>query len=70
MERECATRRSRVRTADMSSATTAVVTIVLVVAVIAAAVAVDVPLAAVPIVFLILFVWGGGRMASARGRTG
>jgi hypothetical protein len=54
----------------MSRATTAVVTILLVAAVIGAAVAIDAPLAAVPIVFLILFVWGGGRMASARGRTG
>ncbi len=45
------------------------VTVLLVAAVVAVAALIDAPLAAVPIVFLILFVWGGGRMASARGRT-
>ena len=53
----------------MQNGTGTIVTVLLVAAVIGAAVLVDVPLAAVPIVFLILFVWGGGRMASARGRT-
>lgn len=54
----------------MTNATSTVVTLILVVAIIGAAVLVDAPWAAVPIVFLILFVWGGGRMATVRGRTG
>jgi hypothetical protein len=54
----------------MPAAVSTLVTLVLVVAVVGAAVLIDAPLAAIPIVFLILFVWGGGRMASARGRTG
>ena len=53
----------------MQNGTGTIVTVLLVAAVIGAAVLVDAPLAAVPIVFLILVLWGGGRMASARGRT-
>ena len=50
----------------MSSAAIAVV---LLAAVVAAAVAVDAPLLAFPLVFLIIVVWGGQRVASARDRA-
>jgi hypothetical protein len=53
----------------MQNATGTIVMLLLVAAAIGAAVLVDAPLVAVPVVFLILVLWGGGRMASARGRT-
>jgi hypothetical protein len=53
----------------MANSRGTIVTLLLLAAVIAAAVAIDAPWAAIPIVFLIVFVWGGGRMANARGRT-
>ena len=53
----------------MTNNTGTIVTLVLLAAVIGGAVLVDAPMAAIPIVFLILVVWVGGRMGSARGRT-
>jgi len=44
--------------------------LLLVAAVIAGALGIGAPWLAPPVVFLILTVWGGGRVASARGRTG
>ncbi|MEA2474001.1 MAG: hypothetical protein QOE06_1916 [Thermoleophilaceae bacterium] len=38
--------------------------------VVAGAVALDEPVIALPLVFMILVVWGGERVASARGRAG
>jgi hypothetical protein len=43
--------------------------VVLLAAVVAASVAVDAPLLAFPLIFLILVVWGGQRVASARDRA-
>jgi hypothetical protein len=45
------------------------IALVLVAAAVAAALAVDAPLLAFPLVFLILVIWGGQRVASARDRA-
>jgi hypothetical protein len=50
----------------MSAAAIAMGTLALVVAL---AVLVDAPLLALPLAFVILIVWGGERVASARGRA-
>ena len=47
----------------------AAIAVVLLAAVVAASVAVDAPLLAFPLVFLILVIWGGQRVASARDRA-
>ena len=47
----------------------AAIALVLVAAVVAASVAVDAPLLAFPLVFLIIVIWGGQRVASARDRA-
>ena len=44
--------------------------LVLVAAVVGGSVAIDAPLLAIPIVFAILVVWGGSRVAAPRGRPG
>lgn len=54
----------------MSGAATNLLSLVLVALVIGGAIAIDAPLLAVPLVFLIVAVWGGQRVATARGRTG
>ena len=43
--------------------------LLLLVAVIAGAVAIGAPWVAPPLVFLILIIWAGGRVASVRGRA-
>ena len=53
----------------MTNNTGTIVMLLLVAAIVGGAVLVDAPMAAIPIVFLVLVVWGGGRVASARGRT-
>ena len=58
------------KTFNVPSAAIALLVLLLVVLVIAASVAIHAPLMALPLVFLILFLWGGQRVASARGRTG
>jgi hypothetical protein len=47
----------------------AAIALLLLVAVVTASVAVDAPLLAFPLVFLILVIWGGQRVASARDRA-
>jgi hypothetical protein len=48
---------------------TAVIAILLLALVVAASIAVDAPLLAFPLAFVILVVWAGERVASARGRA-
>ena len=52
-----------------SRTATGLLALLLVALVIAGALAIDAPLLAAPIVFLIFVVWGGQRVATARGRT-
>jgi hypothetical protein len=47
-----------------------VLVVTLIAAVIAGSIAIGAPVFAVPVVFAILVVWGGARMASHRGRPG
>jgi hypothetical protein len=53
----------------VSNAARGLLVLLLVALVIAGALAIHAPLLAAPIVFLILVVWGGQRVATARGRT-
>ena len=48
----------------------AMLVLILIAAVIGGSVVIGAPVFAIPIVFLILVVWGGARMASHRGRPG
>ena len=58
-----------VRMPNMRGLAGLVVAVLLIAVAIGMALAIDAPVLAVPVVFMILVVWAGARLASARGRT-